>query len=89
MDNIGASRPNEHGDVVWPSDRATCALLGLVAHLMTSCAPEGSRDKLLTSKKISGQFKFGKVSETSKYTKQVFLFNRVITKIRGIDGKSP
>jgi hypothetical protein len=30
-----------------------------------------------------------KVLETSKYAKQGFLSYRVITKIRGIDGKSP
>jgi hypothetical protein len=56
---------------------------------LTSYAPEGSRDKILTPKKIPSQFKFGKVHETSKYTKQGFLFVRVITKIRGMDGKSP
>jgi hypothetical protein len=36
-------------------------------------------------KKIPGQFEFGKVPETSKYTKQGFLFCKVITKITGID----
>jgi hypothetical protein len=46
--------------------------LGLVAHLVDSCAPEGSRDEILTPKKFPGQFDFGKVPETSKYTKHGF-----------------
>jgi hypothetical protein len=41
--------------------------------------------KIGTPEKAFGQFKFRKVPETSKYTKHC----RVITKIRGIDGKSP
>jgi hypothetical protein len=45
--------------------------------------------KNIHARKILYQFEFRKVPETSKYKKQVFLFCRVITKIRGIDEKSP
>jgi hypothetical protein len=38
--------------------------------LLTSCALEGSRD--INARKIPGQIKFGKILETSKYTKQGF-----------------
>jgi hypothetical protein len=42
----------------------------------------------INAQKITGQFKFGKVPETSKYTKHVFLLFRIITNMRGINGKS-
>jgi hypothetical protein len=45
--------------------------------------------KNIYSRKILDQFELRKVPETSTYIQKGFLFFRVITKIRGIDGKSP
>jgi hypothetical protein len=40
-------------------------------------------------KKTLVNLSLGRFLKRKKYTKQVFLFYRVITKIRGIHGKSP
>jgi hypothetical protein len=56
---------------------------------LTSCALEGSRDKILTPKKSQVNLSSGRFLKHKNTQNRVFLFYRVITKIRGIDGKSP
>jgi hypothetical protein len=84
IDGVGGSRPKR----AWveqpgqgPAPTVLVWLLGLFS--LTSSSPGASRGKILTPKKISGQFESGKVPKTLKYTKQVFMFCRVITKIWG------
>jgi hypothetical protein len=60
---------------------------------LTSSPPGASHGKILMAKKsqvnILPLIESGKVPETKNTQNKVFLFCRVITKIRGIDGKSP
>jgi hypothetical protein len=76
------------GGMVWPSDRATCALLGLVATSLTS-SPSASRDKILTPKKSHINLSSGRSLKYQNMQNMVFLSYRVVTKIRAIDEKSP
>jgi hypothetical protein len=46
-----------------------------------------SRDKILTPKKSQVNLSSGRFLKHKNTQKRVFLFCRVITKIRGIDGK--
>jgi hypothetical protein len=66
------------GGIVWPDDRTTCALFGLVAHLVD-----------LTPEKSWINLSSGRFSKCQNTQNRVFLSYRVISKIRGIDGKSP
>jgi hypothetical protein len=65
--------------LVWPSWPTS----------LTYCALEGSRDKILTPKKSHVNLSSGRFLKCQNTQNRVFLFYRVITKIRGIDGKSP
>jgi hypothetical protein len=56
---------------------------------LTSCATEGSRDKILTPEKSQVNLSSGRFLKCKKTQNMVFLFCGVITKIRGVDGKSP
>jgi hypothetical protein len=67
----------------------TCALLGSGGPLVCFFLPGCFSCKNIYAQKILDQFEFPKIPEMSKYAKLGFLFCRVITKIRGIDGKSP
>jgi hypothetical protein len=90
MDDIGGSRP-KRGWVAQPGLGPT--LPGLVRPpwppSLTSCAPEGSRDKILTPKKSENNLSSGRFLKHKNTQNKVFLFCTVITKIRGVDGKSP
>jgi hypothetical protein len=63
--------------LVWP--------LGLV--LLTSSPPAASRGKILTLKKSQVNLSPGRSVKGKNTQNKVFLFYRVITKRRGIDGK--
>jgi hypothetical protein len=65
--------------LVWP--------LGSI--LLTSSSLDGSRDKLLTPKISQVNLSLGRFLKHKNTQNKVFLFCRVITKIRGVDGKSP
>jgi hypothetical protein len=56
---------------------------------LTSCAPEDSNDKILTPKKSQVNLSPGRFLKRKNTQNRVFLFCRVISKIRRIDGKSP
>jgi hypothetical protein len=56
---------------------------------LTFCAPKGFLDKILTLKKSQVNLSLGRFLKRKNTENRVFLFCRVITKIRGIDGKSP
>jgi hypothetical protein len=56
---------------------------------LTSCSPKGSCDKILTPEKSQVNLSSGRFLKHQITQNRVFLFCRVITKIRGIDGKSP
>jgi hypothetical protein len=56
---------------------------------LTSCALDGSHDRILMPKKSQVKFSSGRSPKRQNTQKRVFLFCRVITKIRGVDGKSP
>jgi hypothetical protein len=90
MDDSGGSRPKQ----VWverPSQGPTPPVLiwplGLIS--LTSSPPGASRDKILTPKKSQVNLSLGRSLKRKNTQNRVFLFCRVITKIRGIDGKSP
>jgi hypothetical protein len=55
----------------------------------TSCVLEGSHDKIFTPKKSQVKLSSGRFLKRQNTQYSVFLSYRVITKIRGIDGKSP
>jgi hypothetical protein len=90
MDGIGAPRPKQAwvarpGQglmppmLVWP--------MGPI--LLTSSSRDGSHDKILTLKKSHLNLSSGRFLKCKNTQNRIFLFCRVITKIRGIDGKSP
>jgi hypothetical protein len=91
IDGSGGSRPKR----VWvvrlgqgPTSPVLVWPLGLVS--LTSSPPGASHGKILTPKKSHVNLSAGKRSLKRKNTQNmVFLFCRVITKIRGVDGKSP
>jgi hypothetical protein len=56
---------------------------------LTSCALEGSGDKILMPKKSQVNLSLGWFLKRKNTQNRVFLSCRVITKIRGIDGKYP
>jgi hypothetical protein len=56
---------------------------------LTSSSPDGSRDKILMPKKSQVNLSLGRFLKCENTQNRVFLFYRVITKIRGIDEKSP
>jgi hypothetical protein len=56
---------------------------------LTSCAPEGSHDKILTPKKSQVNLSSGRFLKCQNTQNRDFMFYRAITKIKGIDGKSP
>jgi hypothetical protein len=56
---------------------------------VTSSSSSGSRDKLLTPEKFQVNLSPGRFLKHKNTQTRVFLFCMVITKIRGIDGKSP
>jgi hypothetical protein len=61
--------------------------LGLVS--LTSSPKGASRGKLLTPKKSQVSLSLGRSLKCKSMQNRVFLFCRVIIKIRGIDRKSP
>jgi hypothetical protein len=52
-------------------------------------SPGASHGKILTPKKSQVNLSPGRFLKCKNTQNRVFLFYRVITKIRGIDGKSP
>jgi hypothetical protein len=52
---------------------------------LTSCAPEGSRYKILMLEKSQFNLSLGRFLKRKNTQNRVFLFCRVITNIRGID----
>jgi hypothetical protein len=56
---------------------------------MTSSPPGASHDKIIMPKKSQVNLSPGRSVKRKNTQNRVFLFCRVITKIRGIDGKSP
>jgi hypothetical protein len=56
---------------------------------LTYYAPEHSLDKILTPEKSQVNLSSGRFLKRQNTQNRVFLLCRVITKIRGIDGKSP
>jgi hypothetical protein len=90
MDRIGGSRP-KWSQVARPGlgHAPPCLFWSLWPPSLTSRAPEGSRDKVLTPKKSQVNLSSGRFLKCQNTQNRVFLFCRVITKIRGIDGKSP
>jgi hypothetical protein len=65
--------------LVWP--------LGPIS--LTSSSPGGSHDKILMPEKSQVNLSLERFLKRKNTQNRVFLFCRVITKIRGIDGKSP
>jgi hypothetical protein len=53
---------------------------------LTSCAPEGSRNKILMLKKSQVSLNSVRFLKHKNTQNRVFMFCRVIIKIRGIDG---
>jgi hypothetical protein len=78
------------GGVASPRAHATCAhYLDPGGPLPFFCFSSCFSCKNINSRKSLDQFEFQKVHETSKFAKHVFPVLRVITKIRGVDRKSP
>jgi hypothetical protein len=65
--------------LVWP--------LGLIS--LTSSSPGASHDKILMLKKSQVNLSLGRFLKFKNTQNRIFLFHRVITKIREIDEKSP
>jgi hypothetical protein len=90
MDISGGSRP-KRAWVAQPGQGPTPPVLiwplGLVS--LTSSPPGASRGKILTPKKSQVNLSSGRSLKRKKMQNRVFLFYGVITKIRGINGKSP
>jgi hypothetical protein len=90
IDDVGGSRPEQHW-VVQPSRRPAPPVLvrplGLIS--LTYCSLCASRDKILTLKKSQVNLSPGMSLKLKNTQNMIFMSYRVITKIRGIDGKSP
>jgi hypothetical protein len=90
MDGIGGPRPKQ-GWVAWPGwgpmPPPPVWPPGLVS--LTSSPPCASRGKTFTPKKSQVNLSPGRSLKHKSTQNRVFLFCRVITKIRGINGKSP
>jgi hypothetical protein len=89
MDDIGAPRPKQAW-VAWPGHGPMPPMLvwPLGPISLTSSSLGGSRDKILTPEKSQVKLSSGRFLK-HKQENRVFLFYRVITIIRGINGKSP
>jgi hypothetical protein len=57
--------------------------------LLTSSPPDASRGKILTLQKSQVNLSLGRFLKLKNTQNMVFLSCKVITEIRGIDGKSP
>jgi hypothetical protein len=57
--------------------------------LLTPSSPDASCNKILTPEKSQVNMSSGRSLKRQNTQNRVFLSYRVITKIRGIDGKSP
>jgi hypothetical protein len=80
--------PTSMGGTAWQGARTTsaCSPLGLIS--LTSSPPGDSHDKILMLQKSHVNLSSGRFLTLKNTQNRVFLFYRVITKIRGIDGKS-
>jgi hypothetical protein len=76
------------GGVDWPEAVPTVLVWASWPTSLTSCAPEGSHDKILTLEKSQVKLSSGRFLKCQNTQNRVFLFYKVITKIRGIDAKS-
>jgi hypothetical protein len=89
IDGVRGSRP-KRAWVAWPGRGPMPPVLvwpmGLVS--LTSSPPGASRDKILTLQKSQVNLSWGRFLKLKNTQNKVFLC-RVITKIRGINGKSP
>jgi phage/plasmid primase-like uncharacterized protein len=56
---------------------------------LTSSSPDASRDKILTLKKSQINLSSGRFLKGQNMQNNIFLSYRAITKISGVDGKSP
>jgi hypothetical protein len=90
MDGIGGSRPKQVW-VAWPGQGpAPPGLVWLLGPIsLTSSSPVASRGKMLMPKKSQVNLSSGRFLKCKNTQNRVIMFCRVITKIRGIDGKSP
>jgi hypothetical protein len=77
------------GGAAWPRAHATSARWSSWPTSLTSCSLKGSHDKILMPEKSQINLSLGRFLKRQNTQNNVFLFCRVITKIRGTDGKSP
>jgi hypothetical protein len=89
INGVGGSSLNAHGWRGLPGDRATWSRSALGRVSLTSSSPGTSHDKILTLQKSQVNLSLGKSVKLKNMQNRVFLSCRVITKIRGIDGKFP
>jgi hypothetical protein len=77
------------GGATWQGAHATYARSSLGLISLTSSPQGASHDKILTLQKSQVNLSLERFLKLKNTQNRVFLFYRVITKIRGIDGKSP
>jgi hypothetical protein len=82
MDNIGGLRL-KRARVAQPRPVPPVLKWASWPPLLTSCASEGSHNKILTLKKSQVKLSLGRSLKRINTQNMVFLFCRVITKIRG------